>query len=465
MVRPPRKKNAIKKSSAAKAVVRISPSRIAAFQILLELARSATTHSDDLLQGERVDKLSAQDRNLCMTLTMGVLRWQLLLDQQIAEALTHKTKLDEPVRIALRLGAFQLLFLDRIPAHAAISDSVELTKRAGHKFASGLVNAVLRKFVAKAQAIKETVQAVDAHPRWMIDRWIAAFGEEETAMICAYDQYPPSASVRLAAKDAESTLIDEGVELGAGGLLQDARTVLAGDIANTEAVRDGFVRMQDEGSQLVAELVGGVQKAMAILDACAAPGGKTAILAERYPHSRVVASDVSAARVVRMKAVFEKTPTLARIETRVMDAAKAIEGEQFDLVLCDVPCSGTGTLARNPEIKLRLTLDDLHRQQERQIAILRAGLRAMGPGGRLVYSTCSLEAEENEQVVHAVLAKEPGFALLPMRQRIEELRMSGVLHPEGAARLMAEGINGDFLRLTPGKFATDGFFAALFTRV
>ena len=464
MAQPPRKKSVTKKAVAAKAVVRISPSRLTAFQILLELSRSATTHSDDLLQGERVDRLSAQDRNLCMTLTMGVLRWQLLLDQQIAEALTHKTKLDEPVRIALRLGAFQLLFLDRIPAHAAISDSVELTKRAGHKFASGLVNAVLRKFVAKASAIKEAVQAVDAHPRWMVDRWIAAFGEDETAIICAYDQYPPSASVRLAAKDAESKLTDEGVEMSAGVLLKDARTVVAGDIANTEAVRDGVARMQDEGSQLVAELLGGGHKVAAILDACAAPGGKTAILAERYPHGRVVASDVSAARVARMRTVFDKTPTLARIELRVMDASKDVAGEQFDLVLCDVPCSGTGTLARNPEIKLRLTLDDLRRQQERQIAILRAGLRALTPGGRLVYSTCSLEPEENEQVVQAVLASEPGSALLSMRQRVEELRVSGVLHQESVARLMTEGINGEFLRLTPGKFSTDGFFAAIFTR-
>ncbi len=436
---------------------------MAAFHILLELSRAASTHSDDLLQGERVDKLSAQDRNLCMTLTMGVLRWQLLLDKQIAEVLTHKTKLDEPVRIALRLGAFQLLFLDRIPAHAAISDSVELTKRAGHKFASGLVNAVLRKLAAKADAIKQLIEPVDAYPTWMVERWTTFFGAEEAAAICRYGLYPPAASVRLASAAAENALIEEGVEVSAGSLLRDARTVLSGDVANTEAVRDGGARLQDEGSQLVAELVGsGARVPVAILDACAAPGGKTAILAERYSQSRVVARDVSAARVAKMKTILKKSPKLARIETSVLDASKFEEGsERFDFVLCDVPCSGTGTLARNPEIKLRLTHDDIYRQQERQIVILRAGLHALAPGGQLVYSTCSLEPEENEQVVQAALTAEPGFALLPMRDRLEELRGSGVLLHDSAALLIEKALSGDFLRLLPGTFATDGFFAAI----
>lgn len=467
MPQPPRKKSAPKKAATAKAVARISPSRVEVFHILLELSRSVSTHSDDLLQGERVDRLSAQDRNLCMTLTMGVLRWQLFLDKQITAALTHKTKLDEPVRIALRLGAFQLLFLDRIPAHAAISDSVELTKRAGHKFASGLVNAVLRKLAAQADAIKQLIEPVDAYPSWMVERWTNFFGAEEAAAICRYGQYPPAASVRLSCEAAEAALVDENVELTAGTLLRDARTVLSGDVANTEAVRDGVVRLQDEGSQLVAELAGGgAHLPTAILDACAAPGGKTAILAERYPQSRVVARDVSAARVAKMKAVFDKSPLLARIESNVLDASKVEEaGEKFDLILCDVPCSGTGTLARNPEIKLRLSLDDLHRQQERQIAILRAGLRALAPGGRLVYSTCSLEPEENEQVVQAVLLSQSDFVVVPMQQRLEELRVSGVLLDEGVALLIDKAVSGDFMRLFPGDFATDGFFAAILTRM
>ena len=214
-------------------------------------------------------------------------------------------------------GVFQLLFLDRIPAHAVLSDSVELTKRAGHKFASGLVNAVLRKFAANAEAAKQSIEAGKAHPRWMVERWASFFGAGEAEAICSYNQYPPAASLRLAAENAEALLVEEGVELTAGTLLKDARAVLAGDVANTEAVRDGLVRIQDEGSQLVAELLGGGPLTpAAILDTCAAPGGKTAILAERYPHSRVVASDVSAARVAKMRAVFEKTPTLSRIETR-----------------------------------------------------------------------------------------------------------------------------------------------------
>ena len=460
----PRSEASRKKASSRKVATRISPARTAAFHILLELGRSTSTHSDDLLQGEPVDQLSLQDRNLCMTLTMGVLRWQLFLDRQIHDLLTHKTKLDEPIRIALRLAAFQLIFLDRIPAHAAISDSVELTKRAGHKFASGLVNAVLRKLVTGVDHLKSEVDETAAHPPWMVERWAALFGMEQAKAICRYDQYPPAASVRLASPDAEMALAEEDVRLAPGVFLANARSVLSGDVANTEAVRDGMVRLQDEGSQLIAELLGGTGVPKSILDSCAAPGGKTAILAERYPESVVIASDVSAVRLAKMAAVFQKTQVLARIRARVGDASKVEADERFDLILCDVPCSGSGTLARNPEIKLRLTLEDILRQQERQIAILRASLRALEAGGRLVYSTCSLEPEENEQVVQAILEMNADYKLVPVRQRLEELRATGALHADGAVLLLKEAVHGEYLRVLPGKFATDGFFAAIFTR-
>jgi 16S rRNA (cytosine967-C5)-methyltransferase len=415
-----------------------------------------------LLRSSAIDALSPQDRNLCTALTMGVLRWQLLLDERIAPLLTHKTKLDDPVRVALRLAAFQLMFLDRIPAHAAISDSVELTKRTGHRFASGLVNAVLRKLATVAT---QSADPMRAHPAWLMQRWAVFFGDDCAAAICAYDQQPPPASVRLATPDAEASLVAEGIELEAGPFLTDSRRVLSGDVANAHAVRNGLARIQDEGSQLVAELFGASgRQNPSILDCCAAPGGKTAILAERHPHSRLVACDVSCARMERMQAFFKLQSRLSRIECRVADTTQLSAAEQFDLVLCDVPCSGTGTLARNPEIKLRLQPTDLLRQQERQIAILRSSLQAVAPGGELLYSTCSLEPEENEQVIQAVLEGEPRFQIAPVQQRLEQLRSNGTLHAEGATLLLSKGIRGDFLRTTPGILPVDGFFAAILTR-
>jgi 16S rRNA (cytosine967-C5)-methyltransferase len=449
-------KNAPVVPHASGAKAKVSAARAAAFHILLEMGRSASAHSDDLLQSAAVNALSAQDRNLCMALTMGVLRWQLLLDAVIVPLLTHKTKLDEPVRVALRMGAFQLMMMDRIPAHAAISDSVELTKRAGHRFASGLVNAVLRKLAVTAQkgAEKPEMDAVLAHPGWMVERWRSFYDDETAQAICAWDQQQPAATLRVPTAEAEAELIAKGTILAPGNFLAKARQVLSVDVAHA-------LRLQDEGSQLVAELPGGTKPVASSLDCCAAPGGKTAILAERFPESRVVACDVSTVRVQRMQEFFSTSPLTTRIECRVADALEISGAEQFDLVLCDVPCSGTGTLARNPEIKQRLQPEDLVRQRERQVAILRSALKAVAAGGELVYSTCSLEPEENEQVVEAVLAGVSGFATVPVRERLEQLRVSGTLRGELPISSL---VRGDFLRTTPGLVPSDGFFAAVIRR-
>ena len=170
------------------------------------------------------------------------------------------------------------------------------------------------------------------------------------------------------------------------------------------------MRIQDEGSQLIAELAG---HGTEILDCCAAPGGKTAILAERNPTASITACDISPARLKAMQAVLGQWPG---IHFRVLDATELPFREQFDLVLCDAPCSGTGTMARNPEIRHRVTVDDFRRQHDRQVRLLCSAMRAVREGGRLVYSTCSLEAEENEAVVAEALEREKGFRLLALER-------------------------------------------------
>ena len=435
----------------------VSPARTVAFALLRELASSVNTHSDDLLQGPRMEQLSLQDRHLCTALVMGVLRWQLSLDAAIQPLLIHKSRLDEPVRIALQMGAYQLLQMDRIPAHAAISDSVELTKRSGHTSAGGMVNAVLRKIATQAADL----DAAEAHPAWMRERWKRSLGEAALQAVCRYDQQQPAMTLRVSSAPISEQMLQD---MHPGAFLTAAMRFEAGGQRERSSAGEA-IRWQDEGSQLVAELLGDLSIAPAsILDCCAAPGGKTAILAERYPEARVTAWDISANRLGRMREAFRSSERLSQVRCEVVDCVTAPVVEQFDLILCDVPCSGTGTLARNPEIKLRLQRADLERQQQRQIAILEASLKRLAPGGQLLYSTCSLEPEENEAVVDAVLEQSPDVSRRSVSARLVELYKTGALHEEGLHHLQDFAVKGLSLRTIPGVSPCDGFFAALLTK-
>lgn len=452
----------------------LSPARKAAFKILLALEpgnTSGESHSDDLLRSKAVNALSAADRNLTTALVLGVLRWQIDLDRQIRPWLKRPNgKIDAEILIALRLGAFQLLHLDRVPAHAAIDESVELAKQAGHRFAAGMVNAVLRNLArAGSSQSLSTGQGTQAHPAWMVEHWQQTYGVEAACAICAHGQSQPHLSLRLQDTSAEAELASAGIELARGRLLSSARTILAGDVTATAAFREGRVRIQDEGSQLVGEIAAAscsdsneTQEVKRVLDACAAPGGKTLILAERLPQSRILACESSPQRLAAMRERLGNHD--GHIELRLADAATLEADSAFDLALADVPCSGTGTLGRNPEIRHRLHREDLARQAERQQAILRAALRAVHPGGRVLYSTCSLEPEENQQVVAAALAEDANTRQHSLLACIEDLRRSGVLVDFAAPRLAACITPEGALRLLPGAFGTDGFFVALLER-
>jgi 16S rRNA (cytosine967-C5)-methyltransferase len=446
--------------------VKTAPARTAAFDILLRIERGKG-HSDELLHSEEVARLSPLDRNLCTALVMGTLRWQLALDTQIAAFLTRpKTKVNEETRIALRLGVFQLRYMDRIPPHAAISESVELAKRAENRYAAGMVNAVLRK-LANAPRPHTEIEPADvqgltrttSHPEWLVSRWSTFYGLQAATAICRFDQEQPTAVIRLLHPEAEKNLIAEGIELEPGAFLAASRRVRKGDVTSTVTFQKGLVRLQDEASQLVAELAG---RGFNILDCCAAPGGKTAILAERNPGAEILACDVSPRRLKQMESILFVSPFSADVHLRVADAALLQENSTFDLVLCDVPCSGTGTLARNPEIRYRLEPGDLRWQKKRQKEILRAAMRATRTGGRLVYSTCSLEPEENEQVVEESLAE--GWELVPIEEDLQKLAHSGSLTFDGLLHLQNTSIRRGFLRTLPGIDPCDGFFAAILRR-
>jgi 16S rRNA (cytosine967-C5)-methyltransferase len=412
---------------ALEAQAKVSAARRVAFEILL-LVEAGKGHSDDLLRGPRTEELSESDKHLATALVMGVLRWQIALDAMVRRFLERPDqKIAEPVAMALRMGAFQLLHMDRIPAHAALSESVELCRAAGQPHATGMVNAILRK-VATAPPAKEKLFELPAafaerlgHPAWLVERWVKAYGRAAAMKICEADQQEP----------------------GRGGLFVGAAESLP-EI--------------DDGSRLVAEIAAAAAPAvegrtLRVWDCCAAPGGKTLVLAARLPGAAMLATDVSAKRLAAMQGRLRRYPDTAEVKTAVLDAAKAPASVgEFDLILCDVPCSGTGTLGRNPEIRLRLRPEELKRQAARQELILASALNRLAVGGRLVYSTCSLEPEECEAVVAAVASEYRRFDVAALVRQI-----SGLLSTE---ELVTDGV----LRTLPGVCDCDGFYAVVLER-
>jgi 16S rRNA (cytosine967-C5)-methyltransferase len=435
----------------------VSPARLAAFNILVRVERESA-YAVELLHSSLLDELSPVDRNLATEIVMGVLRWRSVLDETIARlSFTPFRKLDFEVLTALRMGVYQKQFLSKVPAHAAVNETVELVKQAKKVSAAGLVNAVMRKVKSVAYDPHgsklngvEHLSAALAHPKWLAQRWASYFGDEAAQKICEYDQRVPATVLRLSRPEDETALVTQGIQLGTGALMATARIVTSGDASATEMFHAGKIAIQDEGSQLVAALVGQGRR---ILDCCAAPGGKTAAMATRLPEAEIVATELHPHRATLLRRLAPQT----NVEVATADALTLPYGADFDRVLADVPCSGTGTLARNPEIKWKLTPEDLVDLQFRQIAILKAAMRHVSPGGRLVYSSCSLEPEENEQVVAAALAGSSDFKIVSVQVELQRLQESGELVWKDIEKL----ISGNFLRTIPGVHPCDGFFAAV----
>jgi len=393
---------------------------------------------------------------------MGVLRWRSLLDRHIAEAAARPLqRLDIEVLTALRLAVYQLMFLDRVPASAAVNESVELVKRSRKRSAIPFANAVLRKLSIVPP--KRDLLAVHggnisqlsdsfAHPAWLVERWARQYGDTITRKICEYDQSIPETSIRLTDASIERELQRDGIQLNPGKLLRSARRVQSGNLTETAAFREGRVSIQDEASQLVALLVG---RGSTILDCCAAPGGKTRVLAERNPDATVIAMDLHPHRA----RLLRKLVPAKNVHVIAGDVLQFPANLRFDRVLVDAPCSGTGALARNPEIKWRLTIEDIADLQARQLAILQSAMGHVKPGGRLVYSTCSLERQENSEVAEMALHEDKSFHLVDCRKELERLRSDNELALSGND-IDSLG-SGPYLGTIPGVHPCDGFFAAV----
>ena len=454
----------------------ISPARTAAFDILLRVERESS-YGADLLHSASYAALGKKDHGLATELVMGVLRWRSRLDEEIAQASSQPlAKLDLEILIALRLAVYQLRYLTRIPQRAALNESVELVKRARKRSAAPFVNAVLRKLLKQPRSLAgaaapfaedspaQALAAAWANPIWLVERWCAHYGPSAARAICEQNQTVPTTMIRLRAAGVDEAAVEaelaaEGIVLDPGSLLPTARRVASGDVTQTAAFRNGQIVIQDEASQLVAALAGRIEKKDArILDCCAAPGGKTLAMADANPAAEIVAVEVHPHRARLMQQLWGSEAR--KIMTVIADARDLPLMAQFDRVLVDAPCSGTGTLGRNPEIKWQLKSEDLTELHERQVAIVRSALKQLRRGGRLVCSTCSLEKEENEDVIARVLAEDKSLRTIDCRGELERMRGTGELTWPNPFSLTS----GPYLRTIPGIHACDGFFAAIVER-
>ena len=434
------------------------------------VSSACSAYADLALHGELGRaRLARADRALATELVYGTLRWRGRLDFLLSHVLDRDlAKLEPVVRCALRLGAYQLSFSDRVPDSAAVDEAVRCVRAAGLERATGLVNAVLRRLATEGDAIALPSLARDPQghlthalslPGWIADQWLERFGPEEAASLAAACNAPPPITVRTnpARTTRDALLADlreryreaEPCRYAPGGIRLGRR----GDPGRDPAFLEGRFTVQDEASQLVVELLD-PQPGEHVLDVCAAPGAKASAIAERVGETgRVVALDRHRGRL-ELVGRDARRLGLAQVETAVADTARSLGSHgatRFDRVLVDAPCSGLGTLRRNPDLRWRVHSDDPARLAKTQLAILRCGASGLSPGGTLVYSTCTLTREENEAVVEAFLESESAFRLTP---------------PSALPATVQPLLDGEGrLSTWPHRHDTDGFFAARLERV
>lgn len=453
----------------------VSLARKLAFDVLIRVEAEGA-YASDVLHAELGASVKPADAALATELTLGVLRWRRLLDFLIERQLKKPlARLDLPVVLALRMGLYQLRFLERIPPRAAVNESVELVKRAKKSSAATLVNAVLRRladearqpadeFVTTGLSPAERLGILHSHPSWMVKRWLSRFGEARTIRLLAANNRAPRLSCTVHETDRQleifGALEKDGLRIEPGRLLRSAFAVSGGSPVRTESFRKGWISIQDEASQAIPLLLD-VHAGDHVLDLCAAPGGKTAPLVRAAgENGLVVAADRHAHR---LRAMREQSARLGLRNVRLveLDATQALPfSERFQRILVDAPCSGTGTLARHPEIRWRLEPRQLAELHGLQVAMLTSAAGQLTPGGRLVYSTCSIEPEENEVVVAEVLAGDRTLRRVPSPEAALSLAFHLV---EGAAAANFFDADGQFTT-APGEMLTDGFFAGILTR-
>lgn len=410
-------------------------------------------------------RLDKADAGLATELVYGTIQRQNTLDYHLDRFVAKGiAKLEPWVRSLLRLSLYQLIYLDRIPEHAAVNEAVELAKRKGHAGISGMVNGVLRNALRrKAELVvphsldpAARLALEQSHPQWLVEDWIERYGAATAERICRANNEPPHAGVRvntlrlsrdtLLARMREAGLTARPSALSPTGIVVES----GGNMALTPWYAAGELSVQDESSMLVAEMAD-PRPGMRVLDCCAAPGGKTAHMAELMNDAgRIVACDLHEHKRELIEAQAKRLG-LRCVETRTLDARhlrQSFEAASFERILLDAPCTGLGVIRRKPDIKWTKSRDDVAEIAKLQAELLAGAAGLLAPDGILVYSTCTMSEEENERVVAGFLRDHPEF--VPERP------------PAALAARLPEGTiaEGGAVTVLPHLFGSDGFFIA-----
>ena len=419
---------------------------------------------DQALSGDRLTNI--HDRHLLTEIVYGTLRKRGRIDGIIARFYKgDMASMETGVKNILRTAVYQLLFTDRIPPFAIVNEAVKIAK-ISHQASSGLVNAILRNIIRRQEHITDPdfsknpaahISQVHSHPLWLVERWLKQFGPEETLAICRANNDIPPLSVRINSLKTtrESVMADLGQSVfetrkttfSPDGLILSGGAV---PLRETPSYREGHFQIQDEASQLITCLVD-PKPGMTVLDACAGAGIKTSHLAERMQNrGRILALDRSGQKLKALR-VNMKRLGITMVETSIKDVSEdpddALPGD-FDRVLVDVPCSGLGTLRRNPEIKWRIRPADIDDFSSLQKKLIDQAARCLKRGGILVYSTCTITPEENETVIRDFLSRFADFHL----ENPPDLVPASMVTEEG------------FFKTRPDLHTTDGFFGAILRR-
>lgn len=425
---------------------------VAAWIVERTLASRAPAESFLAAAAERFDE---RDQRLLRELSLGTLRWLRRLDQVIAAAAARRfEEIQVELRTVLRVAVFQMLFLDRVPAHAAVSEAVDQAHQRSHRGGAGFVNAVLRRIAREPSLAAWPVEETDpvrrlaidkSHPDALVARWLARFGETATARLLDANNRPRPLHL-LAFRDrggrelVAEQLIDEGIEVEPSRLSPVGLTVRDGNPFATRAFARGAFYVQDEASQAAA-FVPPPRAGERVLDAAAAPGGKGLALEALEPAIELVAADLSPARLATLA---ENGRRLSRpLRLVCADAAAPPWAQRFDRVILDAPCSGTGTLRKHPELKWRWSEVELHRLAEQAERLLESAAAAVAPGGWMCAITCSLEPEENESVGAALLARHPEFSPVDLAPLVDPSVAFAVAGP-GLWRLITDADHDGF---------------------
>ncbi|HET9267182.1 MAG TPA: 16S rRNA (cytosine(967)-C(5))-methyltransferase RsmB [Vicinamibacterales bacterium] len=436
----------------------MTPARLAAARVLIAVERGRTSLAAEV-ERARTDVAESRERGLLLEIAAGVLRWQRALDVCLTACSKRPIADLEPgVRAVLRSGAYQLLHLDRIPAHAVVHEAVNTVRVLGQARAAGFVNAVLRALTRKRDSMLPSrthplayLGVTLSHPDWLVARWLDRYGFDATEAWCKFNNESADVAVRpvpgLSVDALMAKLATAGIGAHRGVLVADCLRLPAGSLGRLDSETRASLIIQEEASQLVAHSVAAGPDER-VLDVCAAPGGKSVVMAHGMEgRGLLVSADLRPNRVAMLKATIARFDVHARVVAA--DAMAPLPfGAAFDRVLIDVPCSGLGTLRRDPDLKWSRTEADLPRLAADAGRMLAHAADAVREGGLLVYATCSSEPEENEAVVAAFLQDRPQFTLERPAPVASVPALDRVIDPAG------------YLRTLPFRDGLDAFFAA-----